>query len=77
MPVEVFADHDTDSCAGGDSNRSRSGRAGDRGIREAGILSPSKTADGTGFPFWPLIALSLGFGLFAVLYHAIIGLLLR
>ena len=29
------------------------------------------------FPFWLMIALSLGFGAFVILYHAIIGILLR
>lgn len=29
------------------------------------------------FPFWPTIGLSLGFGLFVVLYHALIGMLSR
>jgi hypothetical protein len=29
------------------------------------------------FPFWPMIALSLGFGVFLVVYHALIGLLSR
>jgi hypothetical protein len=29
------------------------------------------------FPFWPMIALSLAFGVFLVAYHALIGLLSR
>jgi hypothetical protein len=32
---------------------------------------------GAGFPFWHMVALSLGAVLFAILYHAIIGLLSR
>jgi hypothetical protein len=29
------------------------------------------------FPFWPTIALSLGLALFVLLFHALIGMLLR
>ena len=29
------------------------------------------------FPFWPMVDLSLGFGLFVILYHAVIALLSR
>jgi hypothetical protein len=29
------------------------------------------------FPFWRVIALSLGFGAFVIVYHAVIGLLSR
>jgi hypothetical protein len=29
------------------------------------------------FPFWPMIALSLGFGVVLAVYHALIGLLSR
>jgi hypothetical protein len=32
---------------------------------------------GAGFPFWSMIALSLGFSLFVILYHALIGMLSR
>jgi hypothetical protein len=32
---------------------------------------------GASFPFWPMIALSLGFGGFVILYHAVIGMLSR
>lgn len=32
---------------------------------------------GAAFPFWPMIALSLGFGVFVILYHAVIGLVSR
>ena len=35
------------------------------------------SAAGSGFSVWPMVALSLGFGLFAILYHALIGLLSR
>jgi hypothetical protein len=35
------------------------------------------SAAGSGFPAWPMVALSFGFGLFAILYHALIGLLSR
>jgi hypothetical protein len=30
---------------------------------------------GSSFPIWPTIALSFGFGVFVILYHAIIGML--
>ena len=29
------------------------------------------------YPFWPMVGLSLGFGLFVILYHALIALLSR
>ena len=29
------------------------------------------------FPLWPMIAASLGFGVFVILYHALIGVLSR
>lgn len=32
---------------------------------------------GAAFPFWHMIGASLGFGAFAILYHALIGLLSR
>ena len=32
---------------------------------------------GAGFPFWSMIAASLGFGVFVILYHALIGVLSR
>ena len=32
---------------------------------------------GAHYPFWPMVALSLGFGLFVILYHALIALLSR
>lgn len=32
---------------------------------------------GTAFPFWSMIAASLGFGIFVILYHSIIGMLSR
>jgi hypothetical protein len=32
---------------------------------------------GVTFPFWSMIGLSVGFGLFLIAYHAIIGLLSR
>ena len=32
---------------------------------------------GASFPFWTMIALSLGFGLFVIFYHALIGMLSR
>ena len=32
---------------------------------------------GAAFPFWPVVAMSLVFGLFAIVYHALIGLLSR
>jgi hypothetical protein len=32
---------------------------------------------GAAFPFWHMIGASLGFGVFAILYHALIGLLSR
>ena len=32
---------------------------------------------GTAFPFWLMIGISLGFGIFVILYHALIGFLSR
>jgi hypothetical protein len=32
---------------------------------------------GATFPFWPLLALSSSFGVFVILYHAVIGILSR
>lgn len=32
---------------------------------------------GGAFPFWSMIAASLGFGMFVILYHAVIGILSR
>lgn len=32
---------------------------------------------GSSFPFWPMVALSLGFGVFVILCHAVIGILSR
>src|SRR5882762_2051233 len=32
---------------------------------------------GASFPFWHMIGLSLGFGAFVIVYHAVIGLLSR
>jgi hypothetical protein len=41
------------------------------------IIANAFRISGAAFPIWPVVALSLGFGLFAIAYHALIGLLSR
>jgi hypothetical protein len=41
------------------------------------LVSAAFKISGIGFPFWPMITLSFGFGLFVILYHAVIGILSR
>ena len=41
------------------------------------LISAAFKISGMGFPFWPMITLSFGFGLFVILYHAVIGILSR
>jgi hypothetical protein len=36
-----------------------------------------KISGAANFPFWSVIALSLGFGIFVIFYHAVLGILLR
>jgi hypothetical protein len=40
------------------------------------LVAAAFKISGTG-PFWPMITLSLGFGLFVILHHVVIGILSR